>query len=242
MRKIILVLSSIIIFTISVYSQESSFFDAPFGGGVGYTPSWYFPNMSAVNHKLISFGTPELSNNGFYASGEAGFIYLGFIKNFRIGGMGFSGSTSSSSIVNGTNRQVIYSLNGGGVTVEYTIPFVKNIAVSVGAVIGGGSLNIEIYNNKKNIDWNKVWNNADNLTSNYINKNIRNNYWMVAPTLNLDIPFYRFVSFRIGVGYQFELSTKWTIDNGRELSGVPSNLNGNNFFIQTGIFIGLFSY
>ncbi len=242
MKKIKLVLSFLIILSISLYAQESTYFDAPFGGGGGYTPGWYFPNMDAVNTQLASFGVPALSNSGFYTSGGAGFIYLGFLENFRIGGMGFSGSTSTSSMVNGTNREVIYSLGGGGLTVEYTLPFIKNIAVSVGTIIGGGSMDIEIYNNSSSFNWNTVWSNAQNATSKNINKNIKNSYWMISPTLNVDIPFYRFVSFRIGAGYQIELSDSWKIDNGRELTGVPSNLNGNSFFIQTGIFIGLFSY
>jgi hypothetical protein len=46
----------------------------------------------------------------------------------------------------------------------------------------------------------------------------------------------------LGAGYQFTFADKWTADNDRSLSGVPSDFNGKNFFIQSGIFIGFFSF
>ena len=239
-------LSFLIIITIfasfAVYAQHSTYFDAPFGGGGGYTPGWFVPKTSEVNSQLQKLGIPSLTTGGFYTSGGAGFIYLGFIPHVRIGGMGFSGSTSESALANGTNREVKYSMGGGGLTLEYTLPFIRNVAVSVGAVIGGGSLQIEVYNNSGNFNWNNVWDDANNGSTKNVHKTIQNNYWIFSPTLNVDIPFYRFISFRFGIGYQLSLSESWTVDNQKELSGVPSGLNGNSFFIQTGIFVGLFSY
>ena len=130
------------------FGQESDFFDAPFGGGGGYTPGWYMPKLDAVNSKLESFGVPKLSNGGFYTSGGAGFLYLGFLKFCRIGGMGFGGSYSSSSVEHyypidsqtlsgyDLHKKVTYSLGGGGLTFEYTLPLVRSFGISVGAVIG----------------------------------------------------------------------------------------------------------
>ena len=42
-------------------------------------------------------------------------------------------------------NEAIYSLGGGGLTVEYTLPFIKNIGVSVGAILGAGSMSLELY-------------------------------------------------------------------------------------------------
>ena len=39
-----------------------------------------------------------------FTTGGAGFIYIGFVKNLRIGGMGFGGSISSSSTIDGDNQ------------------------------------------------------------------------------------------------------------------------------------------
>ena len=104
-----------------IYGQSGQFFDAPFGGGIGYVPAWYIPNIDPINVQLSEIGMTELSTSGFYSSGIAGFLYVGFVKNLRIGGMGYGGSVSSSQTIDNVNREVVYSLGGGGVTLEYTL-------------------------------------------------------------------------------------------------------------------------
>ncbi len=238
MRKLIITVSLIIITAFSAFPQESSFYDAPFGGGGGYTPFWFVPDMNAVNTQVKAFGVPAFPKSGMFVSGGGGFIYLGVVKNLRIGGMGFGGSSSNSSSIGGVNKEIDYSLSGGGLTVEYTIPYINFAAVSVGVILGRGSLEISEYSNNGSQSWNNLW--SGNSTK--YNSVITNKYWIVNPTVNVDIPAYRMLAFRIGVGYQFALGNKWTYDNGQDLSGVPSGINGNSFFIQTGVFVGLFSF
>ncbi len=242
MKKIFPVIAIVILFSVISFPQENQYFDAPFGGGGGYTPGWYFPNMDQINLQVKTFGVSEFSNNGFYTSGGAGFVYLGFIPHLRVGGMGFGGSTSQSSVVNGTNREVKYSLGGGGLTVEYTMPFVRTFGISVGAIVGRGSLKIELYKNNGSFDWNKIWSDASGSSSASYSNTLNNSYWIFTPTINFDIPFQRFVTFRVGAGYQFTFGDKWTAENDQPLNNVPSGINGKSFFIQTGIFVGFFSY
>ena len=233
----------IIILSCNLFSQDKKYFDAPFGGGIGYTPGWIFVNLDELNKQLVGFGSGQLSTSGFYTSGGAGFIYAGFVPGLRIGGMGFGGSTSESSILNGFEREAIYHINGGGLTLEYTLPFIKNIAVSVGAVIGGGSIQIELYRNAGNFDWQSMWSEISSTDSSQnLSRRLNNSFFLLSPTINIDIPLYRFLSFRLGGGYQFALGENWVVENEKELSNVPSKLNGNCFFIQSGIFIGFFSY
>ncbi len=244
MRYSIKVFLIICVLSTLSFPQRKQYFDAPFGVGGGYSPGWFFPKMDLINQKLKSFGVPDLSSNGFYTSGGSGFAYLGFIPYLRVGGMGYAGSTSKSSEVDGTNREVIYSLGGGGLTIEYTMPFVKNVGISVGGIIGAGSLSIELYRNSGSFNWDDVWNEISNasLSAQNISRTIKNNFWFFSPMLNVDIPVYRFVSVRFGFGYQLTFSDSWKVENDKELSNVPSNLNGNSFFIQSGIFIGFFSF
>jgi hypothetical protein len=247
MKKVFAVIFATLLLNTFVFSQDSQYFDAPFGGGVGYTPGWYFPSMYQVNLQMKTFGLPEFSNSGFYTSGISGFLYLGFIPQLRIGGMGFGGSTSMSAIVNGENREAVYSLGGGALTVEYTLPFVRDFGISVGAMIGRGNLKIELYKNNGSENWNNVWDQISgnpNTLYNRLNysRTINDNYWTIKPTINFDIPFQRFVTFRIGAGYQFTFGDNWTIDNDQTLNNVPSGLNGKSFFIQSGVYIGFFSY
>jgi hypothetical protein len=233
-----------IFFSLTCIAQQGQFFDAPFGGGIGYVPAWYIPNLDPINKEVTSAGLPELSKSGFYSSGIAGFIYIGFVKDLRIGGMGFGGSLSSSKIIDNLNHEVNYSLNGGGVTIEYTLPFIKNIGVSVGSIIGGGTLELDIYRNAGQYTWEGIWeeySDPEITTDNYSRK-LKNSFWMFTPTLNVDYPIYRFVSLRLGAGYQLTFADDWTADNDQSVSNIPSNLNGNSFFVQSGVFIGFFSY
>ncbi len=241
MRKLTVAVTLVIIAAFCVYPQESSFYDAPFGGGGGFTPFWFIPNTGAINTQIKTFGVPALSNGGFYVSGGSGFIYLGIVNNLRIGGMGFGGTTSRSSASGGINKEVDYSLSGGGLTVEYTLPFINAVAVSPGVILGRGSLEISVYKNSGTLPWNKLWTDAAGNSDDFY-ATVANKYWIVTPTLNVDIPAYRMLAFRIGIGYQFTLGSKWTYDNGQDLTGVPSDISGKAFFIQTGIFVGLFSF
>ena len=227
-----------------VYAQVGQFFDAPFGGGIGYVPAWYIPNIDPINTQLNDIGMSELSNSGFYSSGIAGYLYVGFVKNLRIGGMGYGGSLSSSQNIETLNREVVYSLGGGGITIEYTLPFIKDIGVSVGAAIGSGSLELDIYQSSGDFTWEGTWDelsNPNNSSESY-NRKLKNSFWMFTPTINLDYPIYRFVSLRFGVGYQITFADEWTADNDRPVADIPSDMKSNSFFIQSGIFIGFFSF
>jgi hypothetical protein len=237
------ILFILIIFITSGISQEKKkYFDAPFGGGVGYVPAWYIPNIDPINVNLKAIGIPELSTGGFYSSGGAGFIYLGFIKHLRVGGMGFGGSFSTSHVIGDNNMEVIYNLGGGGLTVEYTLPIIKDIALSVGAIIGAGTLSIELYSNSGNFTWEGTWADFNSGNNESFRQTMKNSYWSFTPTVNLDLPLNRFIVMRLGAGYQLAFINDWTADNDRELKNVPSDLNSNAFFIQSGLYIGFFSF
>jgi hypothetical protein len=225
-----------------LYSQPNKYFDAPFGGGLGYVPAWYIPNIDPINSELSAIGMSELSTSGFYSSGIAGFIYIGFVKYLRVGGMGFSGSQSEIQQINNENREVVYSLGGGGLSVEYTIPVIRDVGLSVGAVIGGGTLELELYRNSGIFTWEGVWGEFNNTADEDYHRTISNSFWMFTPTVNLDIPVSRFVLVRIGGGYQLTFNDDWTVDNDQALSNVPSDFSANSFFVQSGIFVGFFSF
>ncbi|RKY95785.1 MAG: hypothetical protein DRQ13_06630 [Ignavibacteriae bacterium] len=238
----VITLLIVLFLSITIYSQQNKYFDAPFGGGLGYVPGWYIPNLDPVNSEMGTIGMPELSTSGFYSSGIAGFIYIGFVKHLRVGGMGFSGSTSSTQEVGNENREVVYKLGGGGLTIEYTLPIVKDIGISVGATIGAGTMTVNVFSNNGDFNWENIWQNLENADSSSMNTVMDNSFWMFTPTLNLDWPVSRFVVLRLGVGYQLTFGDKWTADNNQPLQGVPSGLSGNAFFIQSGIFIGFFAF
>jgi hypothetical protein len=258
MMKKSLTILSILIISFNGYSQTQQFFDSPFGGGGGFTPGWTFTKVNSLNSKLSYVGMPLVTDKGIFTTGGSGFIYVGFVPGLRVGGMGYGGSTSVKSTLQagsfyltafrggenntgvGYNTETDYSIGGGGFTVEYTLPFIKSIGVSPGLIIGGGNITIDLYANKGGYFWNGIGNSTEELQN--FHKTLKNNFWLIAPTINVDIPFYRFFCFRIGAGYNFTLGEEWKVDNNQSISGVPSDFNGRNFFIQTGIFMGFFSF
>jgi len=251
MRKSYLLIPFILIAWNYVLAQDSPFYDAPFGGGGGYVGGWIVPKLDGINVQLENFGVPALPASGFYTSGGAGFIYLGFIKNLRVGGIGFGGSRISTantqqSIINSQTltefKEAQYSLGGGGLTIEYTLPFVKNFGVSLGAILGAGSMKINLYRNYGNVSWKDYWTSSGSNSPSSFSSSLTNNFWLFTPTLNVDIPAYHLLAFRIGAGYQFTFGGSWTYDNNKDILNAPSDINGNSFYFQAGIFVGLFSY
>ena len=226
------------------YAQEEMGWDAKFALGGGFTPGWIIPDFNAINNQLTSFGVDKFSSSGFFTSGGIGYVSIGVIKNIRIGGMGFGGSVTHKGSKDGFSKEAKYSTGMGGITIEYSLPFIKDVAISAGAVIGIGSSSLELYQNNGSYDWNNVWKEVTdpNEKTQNINRSISNTFFTLVPTINIDIPVYRFFAFRIGGGCMFDLSKNWKADNGQTLNNVPSDLNSNAIFIQAGIFVGYFNY
>ncbi len=213
-----------------------------FGAAGGFSPTLVFPNVDVVNTQIKIMGLENLSSKGMFVYGGGGYAYIMLVDNLRIGGIGLSGTQSSSGFSNGFNKEVKYNYGLGGVTLEYSLPFIKSIAVSIGAIIGAGSSSIEIFQNQNNFSWNSIWNDVSNKTTQNIYRKISNSFLTVAPTLNVDIPLSRFIAFRIGGGYITTFASRWKVDNDQEIGNVPSDLSSSSFFIQTGIYFGLIAF
>lgn len=242
MKKILPLVLILLTASTLIVAQGSKMFDAPFGMGGGYLPTWNFINTNELNNVLLSANFPEVTSSGFYSSGGAGFVYIGFVPNLRIGGMGFGGSTSEQNLTGNEGRETIVSVGGGGFTIEYTLPFIKNVGVSLGALMGGGSFQIELYKNNSSFSWGEILNEIDNSTTSNYSRRMVNNFFILNPTINVEIPIYYLAAVRIGAGYSFTISNNWEVENEQELLSFPSEINGDHFYIQAGIFLGLFSY
>ncbi|MCU7495868.1 MAG: hypothetical protein HF314_05305 [Ignavibacteria bacterium] len=241
-KRIVPVLILFLLSTAQIHAQDETAWDAKFAAGGGFTPAWFVPDLSMINQKVESFGVGKFSTSGFFATGGTGFISIAIIKNIRLGGMGLGGSMKNSSLVNGKRREAVYSLGMGGVTAEYTMPFIKNIAVSAGVILGGGGNSLELYENQGPESWDDAWKDVTSAQGQTKHRTISNSYFLLAPTLNVEIPVYRFFAIRLGAGYNFALGNNWKVDNDQELTNVPKELNSNSLFIQAGIFIGFFNY
>ncbi len=242
--KIKLVLFLILLPVLSFTQQEEMGWDAKFAIGIGYTPGWFIPDYNIINDQVKALGVDEFSSAGFFATGYSGYVSVAVVKNIRIGGMHLNGSTSNKGYKNGFNKEAVYSASLSGLTIEYSLPFIKQVAVSVGTIIGAGNATLELYQNKGEFQWNGIWNELDGTKDNTTNisRKLSNTFFTISPTLNVDIPFYRFFAFRIGGGYMFALGKNWEVDNGVILNDIPSGLSSNSLFLQVGIYVGYFNY
>jgi hypothetical protein len=244
MKKILLFLIATM-FVTNIFAQDEEEYVgniSKFGAAGGFTATWLMPNFDELNSKVKMLGLEEFSKSGMVTWGGAGYAYIMFWNNIRFGGMGYGGLTSTDGIINGYRTQVDYTVGMGGFTVEYTLPVVKDIAVSIGCVIGGGSAQIDIYKNKGDFTWGDVWSDIQAVNSKSEYKKITKSFFTITPTVNIDIPLNRFIAFRLGAGYQTDLSGEWKIDNEQTLFNVPSKLNANAFYVQTGLFFGFFAF
>lgn len=246
MKKLLAII--ILLFSINpVFAQEGEDVGwvARFGLAGGFNPSFVFPNLDPLNVEVKKMGLSELSGSNLFLWGGGGYAYIMLIDNLRLGGIGIGGSTSSKGVVNGYSREVDYNFGLGGVTVEYTLPFIKSVALSVGAIIGAGSQSIEVYQNKNDYTWSGIFAKVPSSGITFhddVNYELTNTFFTIVPTLNLDVPINRFVALRFGGGYIFNFNSDWEVNNGRNISGVFSELTANKFFIQTGIYFGFFAF
>ncbi len=226
-----------------IFAQENAEVGwvARFGLAGGINPVYLFPNVDPVNEQIKNVGLNELSKSGMIAWGGSGYAYIMFVENLRIGGIGLSGSMNTSGKVGEFDKEVKYGYGMGGLTIEYTFPSLHRVAISVGGIIGMTSTEIEIYQSSMNYNWENLWQKVNNKTQEVSDKLTKTSY-LIAPTVNFDIPLNRFIAFRLGAGYSFGFGGDWEINNHKNIEGVPSDLNSNTFFIQTGIYLGFFSY
>lgn len=214
---------------------------ARFGLAAGISPVHIFPNIDPINLQVKKMGLPELSSSGTFMLGGGGYAYIMLVDNLRLGGIGVKGSNSSNGNVGGIEKEVIYSYGFGGLTIEYTLPFVKSFYLSVGAILGAGSQTTEIYQSNGDQTWDKLWDKInDGKTT--VSDNISNSFYVLSPTINVEVPVNRFMAVRLGGGYNIPLFSSWELNNGKEIKKMPSDLKANAFFIQAGIFFGFFAY
>lgn len=231
MKKLLMIWAFIVTLA---FGQERTYVDAPFGGGGGYFGGWMFPKS---NDLLKKIGLPDIDKDGLYISGGGGFIYIGFVPGVRVGGYGFGGSTSVKS---GTS-EAIYGVSGGALTIEYTLPFIRFAGVSIGTSIGGGTVTIDKYNNNGSYNYEDIFKDQSPALNTY-HKTLSRGYFYLAPQLNIDYPVYRFINVRLGAGYQFTFGSDWKIDNDVKISNLPDKLNSDAFYLQLGVYVGLFFY
>ena len=205
------------------------------GAGAGVTPMWLFLNVGELNKSLVKAAMPEFSNSGMFLMGGAGFAYIGFVKNLRIGGIGAGGSMMKQTATNTSEIGISF----GGGTIEYVIPF-GNFHVAIGGMIGGGSTTLTLTKNQYDSrPWDDIFSNDIPGNSSSVRHEMTNGFFSYQPMLSLDYIPHPLIMAKLSGGY-FGMSGKtWQLDNKTNATDVPDLKMGSGF-IQLGIFVGAF--
>ena len=211
------------------------------GGAGGFTSQWLFLDINPINDVLRSANAAEFSNGRLLLLGGQGYGYILFVKNLRVGGLGASGSMTSRSLLGSTRREVELHVGMGGVTVDYVFPIAPRLDIAVGTMIGGGGMSLTITRDNGSAKvWGDIWNEYGSLqpAQDYSRK-LAGSFFIYQPSVNVEFAPLRWIGLRVGVSYLGMAGGSWELDDKYELYGVPGNISGKGWMLNTGIYAGL---
>ena len=216
------------------------------GGGGGYTPGWLFMDLDRLNETIVAAGGTPFDGGRLMMQGGQGYAYLLLVQNLRIGGMGMSGTRSASRIELATNtrRDVELSVGYGGVTLEYTIPVVPRLDVTIGTVLGGGGISLTIRRDQGSAKtWEDIWGEVGSTqAATEFSRKLEGSFFAYQPSVTVELAVLRWLGIRAGVGYLGMAGGSWKLDDNYELLGVPDDINAKGWMINTGLYLGTFIY
>ncbi|HUN65316.1 MAG TPA: hypothetical protein VMW43_04385 [Bacteroidota bacterium] len=215
-----------------------------FGGAAGYTQNLLFLNIDPINQALKSANAAPFDGNGLFMTGGQGYGYIMFLPNVRIGGMGASGTRTSTSIQGTTVRTTELSAGYGGVTIDYVMPVLPRLDVTAGLLLGAGGLSLTMTRDE---GVPKVWDSVltqlggTGSASQYTAK-MSGAFFVYQPSVNVEVALLRWIGIRVGASYMGLVGSDWKFNDRYDLAGVPDNINSKGWMINGGIFIGTFMY
>ena len=215
-----------------------------FGGAIGFTQGLLFLNVDPINQVMLKENLAPFSGNGLAMLGGQGYGYIMLVQNLRIGYIWMNGKMKSKTLSGNTVREVDLSANYTGATFDYTIPVVPRLDVSVGMMIGGGGISFDFTRNYGlGQQWNGTWDNFGSSTpaDEYSGK-LSGSFFIWQPSLNVEFAVLRWVQVRAGVSYLGMAGGSWQRDDRYDLYGVPDDISGKGWTLNSGIFIGTFLF
>lgn len=214
----------------------------------GFTPGWLFADLKPINAELRGAGGAAVRDNGIPLYGGGGSAYIMFVPNLRVGGLGMSGSVSSTSLdPAGVRRDAQVSVGFGGVTVEYVIPVVERLDVAVGTMLGTGGIDITLRQDAGGAKtWGTEWGGygsgtydiGGQITS--VRRSLEGAFFVWVPSLSVEYAVTGWFAVRLGGSYVGMAAPSWSLDGEHDLLGVPSSVSGKGFMINAGLLVGTF--
>jgi hypothetical protein len=216
------------------------------GGALGYTPGWLMMDVDALNATIVAAGGTPFDGGTMMLNGGQGYAYILLVQNLRVGGVGMSGTRSTSKIEQSTNthRDVELSVGYGGVTVDYTIPVFPRLDLTVGTVLGAGGMSLTLHRDQGGAKvWGDLWDEFGSPESpTEYSRTMDGSFFTYQPSVTLEFAILRWLGVRAGVGYLGMAGGSWKLDGAYDLAGVPDDISANGWMINTGIYLGTFIY
>lgn len=215
----------------------------------GYTPGLLFLDVKPLNAMLAGAGATPLNDNGVFLSGGGGAAYIMVVPNVRIGGLGMSGSLSSTALNSADiRRDAELSVGFGGVTVEYVVPIVERLDLAVGGMVGWGGIDVTLRQDAGGAKtWLGEWGNF--RTGDYQNgsaqvssvtRSLEGSFFVYVPSVSIEYALMGWLGVRLGASYVGMAAPSWELDGTHELLGVPGDITGKGFMVNAGVFLGTF--
>ncbi len=216
------------------------------GGGGGYTPGWLFMDVDALNQEIVAAGGAPFDDGRIFLQGGQGYAYILLVENLRVGGMGMSGSRSTSRLEVSTNvrRDVDLNVGYGGVTVEYTLAVVPRLDVTIGTLLGGGGMSLTLRRDEGSaMTWDDTWGDIGGTGAvTEFTRKMDGSFFIYQPSVTVEVALLRWLGIRAGVGYLGMAGGSWELDGHYDLLGVPDGIDASGWMINAGIYVGTFIY
>jgi hypothetical protein len=210
----------------------------------GFTPSWLKVDVAPVNAFLAGSGITPFEDNGMLLWGGGGAAYIMLVPNLRVGGLGMSGSKSTSGISGNVRRDAQMQVGFGGVTIEYVFPIGERFDVAVGTMLGAGGIDIVLRQDTGGLN---TWEGEKALFAgwpaqqpNAMTRTLSGTFFVYIPSVNFEYAILGWCAVRVGASYTGMAAPSWKIDGKYDLNGVPSGVSGKGFMINAGILLGTF--
>jgi hypothetical protein len=215
--------------------------------GGGFSAGYLTLNLDDFNKNLAQpFVNQDVKNTVILYGGQ-GFFPFPYVRNLRVGGMGYGGVTKvccqpyTASTGQPETRSLTYSVGYGGLMVDYALPIRWNqFHVLVGTELGLGGLDLEAVQaaNRTEFDMNSEFDNpSTNITHTYSSR-----FFLYKPRVTLEFAPTNFMMINLALGYQGTSMGSWKVDGNVGLGNTDklNNINASGLVIHAGINIGFF--
>jgi hypothetical protein len=229
-----------------LYEDEAVEPPAYFAVGGGPMIGLFMPNLDAFNKNIAQpFVGQDISNSVLMVGGQ-GFISVPWVKNLRVGGLGYGGRSEQccvDTVVDGQSvaRTLEYNVGYGGLSVDYVLPLnLGKLYIVPGVVLGLGSVELFAQQATQRGEFN-IRNEFDQASKN-ITHNYHSTFFLYMPQLQFEYTLGGFMMLRASVAYQGTAMGDWEIDRGVGITNATQleDINGSGLLANFGVFFGLF--